>query len=714
MIYLSAHTRHLIKVWSVIMLAFCSGANLFSQCIPAPALACEDAPVFCALSELNGYRCSNPQNANPSGPSPLCPEGGIPNNISWWAFVSGGGRVEIRITTLNCSTPLNPGIQAGIYSNCDFVTPIACLAECFTGSEILSGITDPCQTYYVFVDGCNGASCEYTIEVLLGADPPSVLDEPTLDVDNVACPGEEICANAMIADRCASDFIWTINGVLSEITGPTYCDRFSKPGINQICVQAILGNQDNICQLSPQICQEILVEDIPVENLPDEIFCFEDRSGIFFRQCATPVPNIPGLYSICCKVIGQGGCIQELCKSFEVRPPIEPGNSDWLYCENGKVVLPDGNVVEECGQYEIRLPGGSRNGCDSSYVINLIYLVPEVSFEAPTCESDSYCLSAKATFPCLNEAPGYNQFWTSGDGKDTLVKGTERLCTDIPGEYCYHFDLSLNGIPCVKQSTCIQVPISPQMYWRGRDTVCSDVQYWDTIRIRSTQVPDRYEWSVENGWIVGPDTDSIIVWQTDRTDGSVELCCKAFFKNCLLSDTCVSRAILDSPDPGIEWKQEGNFLILRSTDTIGTFSSWKINGSSYFGKEVQIRRYSNELINVEHQIRNQCDSSATTQWIPFFLSRSFDMKKPYEIEGAPQIPLKGEDYFDIKTGVSDELTYRVIDLSGKIIRTGTVLEDQSFKLANLLSAELPSGLYYLAIYNPTGLVRTIRIPGLFH
>lgn len=713
MIYLSAHIRQVRKVWFFVMLVFYSGSEVWSQCVPEPALECEDAPVFCTLNELDGFRCSNPQIANPSGPSPLCPEGGIPNNLSWWAFVSGGGRVEIRITTVGCSTTLNPGIQAGIYSNCDFVTPIACLAECFTGSEILSGITDPCQTYYVFVDGCNGASCEYTIEVLRGIDPPSVLQEPTLDLDNTACPGEEVCANARIADRCASDFIWTINGVLSEYTGPTYCEKFYRPGINQICVQAILGNPDNICEVSPQICEEVLIEDIPVRNLPDEVICYEDRNGIFFTQCATPVPSMPGSYSICCKVFGQGGCLQEICKSFEVLAPVGLGVSDWLYCEKAKVVLPDGRVVDECGQYEIFVAGGSKNGCDSSYLISLKYLSPEINFESHTCESDSYCISAKVTIPCFAEIPGYSQIWTSQNGLDTLVKGSERLCTDVPGEYCYHFDLSLDGIPCVKRTICIHIPLLVQTEWVGDDTVCSQILNRDTIRIGSAQVPDKYEWSIDNGWIVGPDSDSTVVWQTDALEGSVQLCCKAFLKNCLLADTCISRTILHGPDPGFEWRQEGNSLILKSLDTIGSISKWEIDGFKYVGNEVQLRGYSNTLFKVMHQIQNQCDSAEITQWVPFYLREAKDKRKALSIEGEPQMPLKGDGVISLESSAQEKMLYRLTDLSGKVIRSGSFPVHRSQEFAIALSAELPSGIYFLALYDPESrLFRTVRIPGL--
>ncbi|MEO6189304.1 MAG: hypothetical protein ABIO44_02040, partial [Saprospiraceae bacterium] len=78
----------------LILLCFYLGfSNIFGQCTPAASDSCETANVLCSLDQVNGYKCKNTDISNQSGCKPLCPSGGVPNNTSWWAFVSGGGDI---------------------------------------------------------------------------------------------------------------------------------------------------------------------------------------------------------------------------------------------------------------------------------------------------------------------------------------------------------------------------------------------------------------------------------------------------------------------------------------------------------------------------------------------------------------------------------------------------------------------------------------------
>ncbi|MFZ1296626.1 MAG: hypothetical protein WAT16_01170, partial [Saprospiraceae bacterium] len=73
---------------------------------------CELANVLCSLDEVNGYACNNPSTiASPC--QPLCSQGGVGHNTSWWAFVSQGGNVTITLTIGGCTS--SQGIQYGIW-----------------------------------------------------------------------------------------------------------------------------------------------------------------------------------------------------------------------------------------------------------------------------------------------------------------------------------------------------------------------------------------------------------------------------------------------------------------------------------------------------------------------------------------------------------------------------------------------------------------------
>ena len=43
---------------------------------PAAGFSCEDAPILCKLSDLDGYCTTLPDFPNPTGPNPLCSNGG--------------------------------------------------------------------------------------------------------------------------------------------------------------------------------------------------------------------------------------------------------------------------------------------------------------------------------------------------------------------------------------------------------------------------------------------------------------------------------------------------------------------------------------------------------------------------------------------------------------------------------------------------------------
>ena len=144
---------------------------------------CEDAdPIFpagcrlCDPIELQqGYTSCNPECEliNPgcqpisdgSQPTPLCNDAGnVPQNMSWFAFVASAEGLDIILDLDMCST--NQGVQLGIYDSCDFDECVVWTGGCTNVEQDLSGIFVVGQTYYMFVDGCNGDDCQYTVTVL--------------------------------------------------------------------------------------------------------------------------------------------------------------------------------------------------------------------------------------------------------------------------------------------------------------------------------------------------------------------------------------------------------------------------------------------------------------------------------------------------------------------------------------------------------------------
>ena len=147
----------------LISISIFTTVQLLAQCTPPSADICQDANVLCSLDEVNGYSCSNPTYSNPTGCNPLCPPGGGSQNTAWWAFVCDGGNVTITITFQNCSVN-GQRVQIGIWGDCDCAESVACYRNCFgPGQFTLTASLTACKTYYLFVDGCSGDVCDFTI-----------------------------------------------------------------------------------------------------------------------------------------------------------------------------------------------------------------------------------------------------------------------------------------------------------------------------------------------------------------------------------------------------------------------------------------------------------------------------------------------------------------------------------------------------------------------
>lgn len=126
-----------------------------------PANACAGAPKLC----MNGLITTTAGFS--AGGEPInCPNGqgwGV-HNDQWIAFMPALPNVTITVDVVgNCSS--GSGIQALIHSDCNS-DPIDCDVDCGGSPEVGAGINFvPGQTYYLRIDGCNGAICPIQITV---------------------------------------------------------------------------------------------------------------------------------------------------------------------------------------------------------------------------------------------------------------------------------------------------------------------------------------------------------------------------------------------------------------------------------------------------------------------------------------------------------------------------------------------------------------------
>jgi hypothetical protein len=110
---------------------------------------------------------------NPSGPFPLCSGQGTPSNTSWISFIAGPNAtfLDLDIGLVNCNFGPNGGIQWGIVSDCNF-TEVVCDASCSQGPVINVNANNiiPGQQYWLWLNGCNGSSCDFGLVFNTGLD----------------------------------------------------------------------------------------------------------------------------------------------------------------------------------------------------------------------------------------------------------------------------------------------------------------------------------------------------------------------------------------------------------------------------------------------------------------------------------------------------------------------------------------------------------------
>ncbi|MEE9438022.1 MAG: gliding motility-associated C-terminal domain-containing protein [Saprospiraceae bacterium] len=166
------------KIFTILIFIISGQLSLVvAQCPFLPldslSLICDQALFLCG-SELDGYSSTLVED-NTAGIQPLpgCPNQGEIDNIVWFSFVADNSNLELELSFSGChSGNAGVGLQAGIYSSCDFSgEKVACKT---VYSQInLDLIADPAlvipgEIYYLYIDGYGGAICDYTINVING------------------------------------------------------------------------------------------------------------------------------------------------------------------------------------------------------------------------------------------------------------------------------------------------------------------------------------------------------------------------------------------------------------------------------------------------------------------------------------------------------------------------------------------------------------------
>ena len=204
---------------------------------------CFLAPRFCGLTELNEHCGILPDRLIQSIPNSLCNGFGVPENATYYKFIAPQNELAIQIIPLRCEGAGQAGIQAAIYNSCDidFAQVIACQPDCLSeafhlrSSNFVAG-----QEYILILDGCNGNSCEYYIEIDVGNADFQLQEIDSVSADSLVCLGELVQLEVPNAVPSAHTYVWELgNGSVVTTMSPQAVYLYPEAGKFEMCVTAV-------------------------------------------------------------------------------------------------------------------------------------------------------------------------------------------------------------------------------------------------------------------------------------------------------------------------------------------------------------------------------------------------------------------------------------------------------------------------------------------
>lgn len=540
--------------------------NLQAQTDP-PADFCNDAPVICAIDELQSYTLEM-TSGNTGGPQPvpLCPgTNSTSNNIFWWGFVASATTIEIQLVISDCTQVpdgggnLVQGIQYGIYEDCTFSNVIDCDGGANTGTVTVVGNNFIIgNTYYIFVDGFAGSACTVEFSVLQGLgefevdDPVGVDDifngaifDPPLTGQEV-CLGGEITFSVDVPDASPGvSYEWSIDppttqypgGIITEDGQSSVVVSFNTPGIYEICTFSYTG-----CDSSAVYCQTVEVIQVQDEILDPWEVCEGDFPTSPPGWLGPPIQG-PGQASFMtedptysCNYTQRVNVIQN-----ELQPPefVEVtvcnfgGTGSYEVC--GGIYFQNANTTIFCEDADM-------NGCDSIVQLNLVFVNVFNQLQEPICSGGQLEFGWIGMVP--NPGPftniTYNLFLDDvlilSENATNFNIFTESLTTDIEGGVYYlQIIVEQFGEECIFDSETIFVdvsdllPVSPPLgMWATNPCIQDSVTY----QLASAANPNLdYIWTVTPSTNLGisdlEGTSIGINWANGNPNTTYEICVTA-------------------------------------------------------------------------------------------------------------------------------------------------------------------------------------------
>lgn len=549
---------------TLLILIFCFQTKVLSQCSPPMSETCEDANVFCSLDQLNGYACNNPSTM-PTHCAPMCSQGGVGHNTSWWGFVTQGGNVTITLTIGGCT--VSQGLQYGIWGDCNCGEEIACKSmPCVPpGSvEVINVNLTPCKTYYLWVDGCSGDICDFTLSTNGGG--PTTLnplgfinDEPSGVIDSI-CVGA--CNYKFFIDSsaaCQPSYQWTLDGDEVGLNKNELYLDFPDEGDFTICVTAYIGNpkSGDICGQEGPRCALIKVRNIPDKLGVPRVICYEQAhpgghkwhsqrvfsSGVYRQQFTD---------NNCCKF--------DSIANYIVLDQPEPAEVYFISCDNQPYIDMFNRAWVGCKQaFQIPLPKSTTPyECDSSILLTSVQIDYSADMQQKLVNDTlEYSPNIRINHPCnIGESYMFQYHWRDlQDTSGTVLSTDERFRPAQPGDYVV--DVIVTCLLGSDTAICVrsfeegfeELKIFKGPFISTTKAVCPGDTFWIIGSAIFQDKNLKYVWTVEGGDILSnADSSSIqVVWNFqpgEQTFVSLKL-----RKDSTESQSAVCEIVSIHPDP---------------------------------------------------------------------------------------------------------------------------------------------------------------------
>ncbi len=377
---------------------------------------CTDASqnIICDLGLLDNFCSTLPsQTSGGSQPIPLCMDGSA-ENIVWLAFVAPGGTYDIVVNPHNCMTNGlgEAGIEVGIYDDCDFSNVIYCTACTKDPVTISSDSLVEGGTYYLYINGCSGSICEYSIDILGTPIYPQVNPTDVCVYNNgiLVCDSTSFCLGIDATFEATgvavnSQYAWEISTVagypfsgdsLPVTNTQTLNVTFDSVGVYKVCLTGVTGICGGTEWMGSECIDVTITGDIsgPMDEVfPVQTICPNTIVDFGFNVLDTIDPNGDGVsgwlgdeaavVGLNATVISVPGCAYTQEVVINEYPESGPGQVSLVICDDQLpydfmgLTINESDFTATMAQISgYVLPGESDvYGCDSTIDISIERLI---------------------------------------------------------------------------------------------------------------------------------------------------------------------------------------------------------------------------------------------------------------------------------------------------------------------------------------------------